>query len=212
MTWGMFFYHAAIVHVIGVVAVILATLLFQEYFLNILDIDRLLVAGPGEFIKETPGTGLLVFGMYGIWIVVGSTMSGVIDLPSKLTDGIGKSMNKVKLAPAPMGDAPVWYSALNLDRKTGGKELNIQVSVRMKNEDTYVGNLESYPILPDSESSKDIRLGNSVLYLGGDNSSPIILDFSNYDGGGVLLNTVNISSIEYILHNNYELSDADKTA
>ena len=210
MTWGMLFYHAAIVHVIGVAVVILAVLVFQGYFLDTLDIGRLLTKGPIEFTKETPGTALAMFSSYGLWMVVGSAMSGVIDLPSRLTDGIGKAMYKAKLAPRPMGDEPVWYSALNLDRKAGEKELNIQVSVRLKNGDVYVGDLESYPILPDSEASKDIRLGNSVLFPGGDISSPIALDFSRYDGGGVLLNTLNISSIEYILHDNYQSQHYDE--
>ena len=80
----------------------------------------------------------------------------------------------------------------------------------MKNGDVYRGNLESYPILPDSEASKDIRLGDSVLYPGGDISSPIRLNFSIYDGGGVLLNTLNISSIEYILHDNYQSQGNDE--
>ena len=204
MTWGMLFYHATIVHAVGVALVALAALVFREYFLNTLFIGRLLAEGPVEFTKAMPAAALTLFGPYILWMVVGSVMSGVIDLPARLTNGIGIGMNKLKLAPAPMGVEPVWYSALNLDRKIGGKELNILVSVRMKNGDVYEGDLESYPILPDSEASKDIRLGNSVLYPGGDVTSPIKLDFSIYDGGGVLLNTLNISSIEYILHDDYQ--------
>ena len=212
MTWGMLFYHAAIVHAIGIAVTALVTLSLQEYFLNTLDIDRLLPKSPAEFTREMPITALVLFASYGIWMIVGSALSGIIDLPSRLTDGIGKVMNKIKLAPAPMGDEPVWYNALNLDRKIGEKELNILVSVRMKNGNVYVGDLESYPILPDSEASKDIRLGKSVLYLDGDISSPIELEFSNYGGGGVLLNTLNVSSIEYILHDNYQSQGNDETA
>ena len=81
----------------------------------------------------------------------------------------------------------------------------------MKNGDIYAGNLESYPILPDSEESKDIRLGDSVRYPAGDFSSPVELDFSNYRGGGVLLNTVNISSIEYMFHQDYKWDGSSAT-
>ena len=203
MTWGLLFYHAAIVHAIGSAVVIATVLIWQDYFLGALGIERLLTEGPSEFVKKSPGTALAVFGLYGIWAVIGSTLSGVIDLPHKLTTVLGKAMSKLKLASEPLDGEPVWYNALNLDRKIGAKELNILVSVRMKNGDVYVGDLESYPILPDSEASKDIRLGKSELYPGGDVSSPIKLDFSDYGGGGVLLNTLNISSIEYILHENY---------
>ena len=67
----------------------------------------------------------------------------------------------------------------------------------MKNEDIYVGNLHFYPILSDSENSKDFRLGKSVYYKNGDLSAPEVLDFEDNDGG-VLLNTNNVNSIEYL--------------
>jgi hypothetical protein len=74
----------------------------------------------------------------------------------------------------------------------------------MKNGDVYVGSLHSYPILPDTARSKDFRLGDSVLYPGGDTSSPVEMYFSSLGGGGVLLNTANVSSIEYLYHDEYE--------
>ena len=80
---------------------------------------------------------------------------------------------------------------------------------RLKNGDIYVGNLNSYPILPDSADSKDFRLGDSVFYPAGDINSAEDLKFSEYDGGGVLLNTSNVSSIEYMYHDNYKTSDQE---
>ena len=121
MTWGMLFYHAAIVHAIGVALITLVTSVFRDYFLNALHIDRLLTKGIVEFTKESPDTALAVFGIYGAWMVIGSALSGVTDLPSWLTYIVGKTMNKLKLAPEPMGDEPVWYNALNLDRKKAKK-------------------------------------------------------------------------------------------
>ena len=76
----------------------------------------------------------------------------------------------------------------------------------MKNGDIYVGNLASYPILPDSTVAKDLRLGDSVLYPGGNTNAAEALGFSNSGGGGVLLNTSNVSSIEYVYHDNYVTS------
>lgn len=211
MAWGLLFYHAAIVHVIGLAVSVSIVLLFQTYFLDTLHVDRILTDGPSEFTKKSLGTALVIFGAYTVWMIIGSTLSGVIDLPSRLTIGVGKAANKMRLAPEPTNDEIVWYSALNLDRMRGETELNIQVSVRMKNGDVYRGALHSYPILPDSEASKDIRLGNSVLYPNGNTDSPINLDFSRYEGGGVLLNTLNISSIEYVLHDNYGSQESDDT-
>lgn len=77
----------------------------------------------------------------------------------------------------------------------------------MKNGDIYVGNLNSYPILPDSEDAKDLRLGDSIYYPLGDADAAEELNFSESGGGGVLLNTSNVSSIEYMYHDNYNTSD-----
>lgn len=211
MAWGLLFYHAAIVHLIGVAVATVITLAWQGYFLNTLELDHILIDGPAEFAKKSPGVSLVVFGLYGLWMLIGSAFSGVTDLPSKLTISVGKVASKIKFAPEPVEDEPIWYRALNLDRR-GDRELNVQVSVRMKNGDIYEGSLHSYPILPDSEQSKDIRLGDSLLYPAGDTSSPIELNFNEYEGGGVLLNTANVSSIEYILHDDYDDAHESETA
>ena len=210
MAWGLLFYHAAIVHIIGIGVFTAIALVWQGYFLDTLELDHLLTNGPAEFTKKSPGVSLIVFGLYSIWMLIGSTLSGVIDLPSKLTIGVGKAASNVKIAPEPVEAEPVWWRALILDR---GREieLNVQVFVRMKNGDVYEGSLHSYPILSDYEQSKDIRLGNSLFYPAGDTSSPIELDFDDYEGGGVLLNTTNISSIQYILHKGYDSTDTVET-
>ena len=209
MAWGLLFYHAAIVHAIGVGVSIAIVLVWQDYFLNALQINEILANGPAEFTRISPGVSLVVYALYGLWMLVGSTLSGVIDLPSKLTISVGKVASKIKLAPEPVEPEPVWWRALILDRRPAS-ELNVQVYVRMKNGDIYEGSLHSYPFLPDSEQSKDVRLGNSLYYPAGDTSSPIELDFDEYEGGGVLLNTANVSSIEYILHDDYgEVSESE---
>lgn len=210
MTWGIMFYHALVVHIIGGVSVALVALIWQGYFLDTLGLDRILAEGPASFTKNSPRVAFAVFGLYGLWMVIGSAISGIVDLPSKVTEVVGKAMNKLKLAPEPLREEPVWYRALSIDRRGEdghGQELKVQVSIRMKNGDVYEGSLHSYQIYPASDQSKDIRLGNSVLYPGGDTSAPVELDFGRYGGGGVLLNTTNISSIEYILHDDYELRD-----
>ncbi len=59
-------------------------------------------------------------------------------------------------------------------------------------------------LLLDSEKSKDFRLGDSYYLPGGDINEQVELNFSQHEsGGGVLLNTVNVSSIEYIVHEDY---------
>ena len=118
---------------------------------------------------------------------------------------LGWLAHAARLAPDRLHEEPVWYSALTIDRRASGKS-NVQLRVRMKNDDIYVGNLSSYPILPDSVDAKDLRLGNSVYYPAGEIDAAEELSFSESGGGGVLLNTTNVSSIEYIYHDNYTTS------
>ena len=203
MLWGMMFYHAAIVHIVGVGTVAAAALIWRGYFVDTLGLERVLTDGASEFARDSPGTAFAVFGAYFLWMVVGSALSGVVNVPSRLTFAIGKVAQKARLVDSePVEDEPVWHGALNIDRIRSGKS-SVHVLVYMKNGGVYVGNLVSYPTSPDSVESKDIRLGRSQWYPDGDLSSePTELDFAN-DEGGVLLNTVNIKSIHYLLVDDY---------
>ena len=211
MTWGMLFYHAAVVHAIGIAVVALITFAWQGYFLGALALDRILIDGAYGFAKESPGTAFAVFGLYFLWILIGSVVSGVIDLPAKLAYLVSRVDQKAKLAPEPVREEPVWHEAFTSDRREKGKSY-VQVAIRMKNGDEYFGGLEAYPILPDSVESKDIRLGNAVLYPNGDETSPVDPNFSDFGGGGVLLNTANISSIHYMFHDDYNRQPSPSNA
>ena len=202
MLWGMLFYHAAVIHAIGIAVSALLIFALPSYFLDTLRIHAILTDGAYAFASESPGTAIAMFGGYFLWMVIASVVSGVVDLPAKLTYGVGWLLRKANLANEPFRDEPVWYRALHQDEDD---KKNIQVTIRMKNGDIYKGSLLSYPWgLPDSAESKDIRLGKSVLYPNGDESSPIELDFTEF-GGGVLLNTANISSIQYLFHDDYNI-------
>ena len=202
MQLGMMLYHAAIVHIAGIGSVALATLVFPQYFLDTLKLDRVLTHGALDFAKDSPTTAFWSFGLYFVWMIAGSTISGVMDLPVKATSLTGRVARKIRLANAPVQDEPVWYGALNLARRRLGKS-NIQVFVQMKNGDVYVGDLASYTILPDLEESKDMRLGTCVWYPAAERSSPVEMNFAD-DEGGVLLNTANVSSIHYQLVDDYD--------
>lgn len=206
MVWGMMFYHAAVVHIIGVGAVASATLVWRGYFLDALDLDRVLTDGAAKFAQDSPGTAFAAFGAYFLWIVIGSTISGVADLPFRLTSSIGWIANRLSLAPAPEREESIWYRALELDRRKSGKS-SVQVSIRMKNGDLYVGELMSYPVVSDAAESKDIWIGSYTLYPNDAPFSPIEMRFANGEGG-VLLNTANVSSMHYRFFNDYD--DADE--
>ncbi len=203
MLWGMLFYHAAVVHAIGIAVSALLIFALPGCFLETLRIQSILTDGAYAFASEYPGAALALFGGYSLWMVVASVISGIVDLPAKFTYGLGWLLRKSNLTSEPVNEAPVWYRALHLARKEAEdraqKEIQVFVSIRMKNGDVYEGALISYPLnLPDSQEAKDIKLGKAILYPNGDHSSPVELDFSDEFGGGVLLNTANISSIQYI--------------
>ena len=203
MLWGMLFYHAAVVHAIGIAVSALLIFALPGYFLSTLRIQAILTDGAYAFASESPGAALVLFGGYFLWMVIASVVSGVVNLPAKLTYGVGWLLRKANLANEPFRDEPIWYGALYRERKEEEelkkKDIHVFVSIRMKNGDVYEGALISYPLnLPDSQEAKDIKLGKAILYPNGDHSSSVELDFSDEFGGGVLLNTANISSIQYI--------------
>ena len=203
MLWGMLFYHAAIIHFIGIALFALLIFALPGYSLETLCIYAIPIVDACDFTSKSHGSALALFGGYFLWMVIASVVSGVVNLPAKLTYGVGWLLRKFNLTNEPVHENSVWYRALHQVRKEAEdryqKEIHVYVSIRMKNGDVYVGALVYYPLnLPDSEEAKDIKLGNSVLYPNGDESSPIYLDFSDEFSGGVLLNTANISSIQYL--------------
>ena len=203
MEWGMVFFHATVVNAIG--AIVVAIIFAFSPGLKTLGLDQILTEGPIAFTKASPTVGFVVFGLYFLWLVFGSTISGTTNLPSGVIRGVGWLAHAARLAPDRLQEEPVWYSALTIDRRAANKS-NVQLRVRMKNSDIYVGNLDSYPILSDSADAKDLRLGDSVFYPAGDIDAADELRFDESGGGGVLLNTSNVSSIEYMYHDNYKTS------
>ena len=204
MEWGMVLYHAMVVHALAVTCMAITILLWPGLWTT--GFERIIADGPISFTRAQPATGIRLLAPYFLGLVVISILTGVIHLPSRTIAFVAWLPELAKWAPERLREDPVWYSALTLDRKATQKP-DLQLRVRMKNGDTYVGNLHSYPILPDSEDAKDLRLGDSIFYPAGDVDAAEELNFSEYGGGGVLLNTSNVSSIEYMYHDNYKASD-----
>ena len=209
MLWGMLFYHAIVVHAIGIAISALLIFALPGYFFDTLRIQDILTDGAYAFAIQSPRAALALFGSYFLWMVIAAVVSGVANLPAKLTYGVSLLIRKVNLTNEPLHEKSVWYRTLYQERKEAEdraqKEIHVLVAIRMKNGDVYEGALISYPLnLPDSEESKDIRIGDSVLYPNGDESSPIELNSTEF-GSGVLLNTANISSIQYLFHDDYNI-------
>ena len=194
MQWGILIYHATVIHVISIGLIIILSFVWPYMIFNTLALDRVLINGVGEYAKDSPETGFRVFGCYIVILLIGSALSGTIDLPSKITDGISWFARRIRLADSPVSDIPVWYRVWRLDREKSNKS-NVHLRVRIKNEDVYVGRLYQYQLASDLDKPKEIVLGDSILYPKNDMSNEVRLNFSQHGGGGVLLNYDNISSI-----------------
>ena len=203
MEWGMVFYHATVVH--GLVGTTIVIVILGWPGLWSLGLEQIIADGPISFTRAHPENGFKLLAPYFLGLVFISILSGVIHLPSRVIAVVAWIPEAARLAPDRLHEDPVWYSALTLDRRSARKS-DVQLRVRMKSGDIYVGNLNSYPILPDSADAKDLRLGDSVFYPAGDIDAAEELGFSESGGGGVLLSTTNVSSIEYIYHDNYTTS------
>lgn len=208
MQWGLLIYHAVVVHIVSIlISVLLAgilTLISSDFFFTTLAIDRLFIDGVQEYVESDPGLGFMVLGGYALLLVIVSGFSGVIDLPSKITEGISWSARKCNVAGDPVSRVPLWYRAWRLDRLDANKK-DVQLVVRMKNSDVYIGKLYEYQAETGYQDSRDIMLvGDIILWPGGDASNEIDLSFDEGGGGGVMLNSANISSIEYLYHGENE--------
>ena len=204
MQWGVLIYHAVVVHIVSILLAGILTLILSDFFFTTLAVDRLFVDGVREYVESDPSLGFTVLGGYALLLVIVSGFSGVIDLPSKITERISWSARKCKIADDPVSQVPLWYRAWRLDRLDANKS-KVQLVVRMKNADVYIGNLYEYQAESEPGNSRDIILsGDIILWPGGDASNIVKLPFEDHGGGGVMLNSTNISSIEYLYHGENE--------
>ena len=210
MQWGMLVYHAAVVHMFITALIVLSVIIWPGFFLDTLDVDFAVTDGISAYLKKLPTIGSTTMFVYVLVLVVASLISGIADVPLKLVSGVGTLARIVKLSDNPVSDVPLWYRAWEIDRELFRQDLEavsstrdtvevgIQMLVRMKNGDVYVGKLHEYQLKSDEGNSKDIMLGGEIiLWPSGDSSEEIVLSFDQ-GSGGTLINSENISSIEYL--------------
>ena len=202
MQWGTLVYHASVSHVIisGLFALIVFGL---SYCVSIpLPFDNILSNGKIDFEAEFSMWLFLTTGCYAIVMIFGSTLLGVTNIPSRITNRIAKSSSYFSPDRKMLPDEPLFYQAWELSRRELGDNTTVQVRAQMKNGDLYVGQLYRYEFVIDIDGSRDIMLVDPiVLFPKGDADKMMEFDFSDSSdetiGGGVLLNTENISSIVY---------------
>ena len=196
--------YSVYVHVGGVALVLAATWLLHTLFGFDSHLSELPGKGPQEFFISYFVEGVLLFTLYPVYVIVGAILMGAYDLPkwvasiivrvaSALTRGIGSipGLNWIRSPQPAYPEEPIWHHAFSVENS----EARPLLLVRMKRGDVYYGELASYPVLPDSQKEKDFLIKGARYYPKGDREQEYRLD-EHPGGGSVLLNTVDVDSIE----------------
>ena len=198
--------YSVYVHVLGIGLVFALAALLHTVFHVETHLTELPSSRPHEFLNEYFVEGTLLFTLYPLYVVVAAVLMGAYELPHlfaavivRIGGLVAGALNRVPwlgwMKP-PMPDFPVepiWYKTFNV-ATDGFRQSLPEVVVVMKRGDMYYGRLESYPILPDSERSKDFLITNAVYAPAGQGRS---YKLSNQrDGGSVLLNSSDVDSIQ----------------
>ena len=205
MQWGSLVYHAVIVHVLFTVPYSLIAFGISFVVPVAIPFDNELSNGEINFDSYFSLWTIVWTTISTIVMIVGSTVTGVADIPSWISRTIGI---RIRTADNEMLiNEPLFYRAWRTDRKKEGETTGVLVRVKMNNGDVYFGRLYQYEFISEIGESRDLILRDTVLHPGGDESQVIEYSFEDGLGGGALLNTKNISSIVY----EYEQSSPSKT-
>ena len=193
----MLMFHATVAHIIGVALMTFALSIWQsvdtgEITFQLFGLDRI-----SDAMIGVPWVQLL---SYVVVLVIVSVLSGILDFPSWVTYAVAWVARRGKGDRKPLYDRSIWYEALSVGARSADKA-HVQVRVRMANGDVYVGDLQDYPVLPDSENAKDFVISGRVRYYDAAEGEAIDINFG--ESGGVLLNTGNVISVEYKYHDGY---------
>ena len=204
--------YSAYVHLIGVAlsAAIAATL--ERGFGIATHAGNLVRVEPSEFLKSHPWEAGLWLILYSIYVIISATLLGTWDFPKLVREsifrfsiGVAKSVFQrlpcfrgIALPIEPYPQNPVWQYAFDIRVNNYGNVIPL-VIVTMKSGDVYFGRLVTYPIVPDTENEKDFLIDNTRFYKQGNPDDE--RNLSKLDGvGAVLLNTVNVESIQIYYH------------
>lgn len=199
--------YSVYIHLLGALLVFGVAALLGSAFGLETHLSELPAKGLNEFLNDYFVEGSLLFTLYPLYVVVAAVVMGAYELPSRMatgiTKGVGSLMQRISYVPG-LGrikppspnfpQEPIWYHAFHV--ATGGfVEARLSVLVRMKTGDIYYGEIEAYPILPDSQREKDFLIRHAVYTPVG--SPGKLFRLEDQPGGGtVLLNSADVDSIQ----------------
>ena len=199
--------YSVYIHVLGAILVFGVVVLIDLVFSVETHLRELLTKRPHEFLSDHFVEGSILFIPYLLYVIVAAVVMGAWDIPSRMATRIVKGGGLLArwvvrvpglhwiTPPGPnFPQESVWYHAFHVATK-GFVEARALVLVRMKTGDTYYGEIEAYPILPDSQREKDFLIRHAVYRSAGTPGKEIRLE-KQPGGGTVLLNAADVDSIQ----------------
>lgn len=199
--------HSLYVHLIGTALVGLVHLVLILSTEQTTYAPFLLKNGRNAMLNQHFAEAILWFTLYPLYVIGASTIVGSYDIPKKFSSGIiwfvrgpsgwlrAKSnwLAWLPMPGTPYSQEPVWYYAFNTMSESYTARIP-HVLVSLKNGDVYFGEVVTYPIALDTDSSKDFLIKYARYYPNGDADNEQLI--YEVDGvGAVLLNTANVLSI-----------------
>ncbi len=196
--------HSLYVHLLGFI--LAYTLHFVVIALgSTTHLPELLKHGPQRFLDDYFAEALRWYVGYAIYVIAASMIIGAYNVPARVSTGmvevlrVFKQRRLLKWIPIP-GDTyrqePIWYHTFRA--MSDESDDSPILFVKMKSSgDIYVGEIASYPIVPDIQAEKDFLIRKTRYYRHGNFDDE--LDLNSIDGiGAVLLNSRDVESIRVV--------------
>ena len=199
--------YSVYVHLIGALWVIAIHLLLKATLGIDTHIKVLFQEGPNDFLTKHFTEAITAFILYPIYVILSSAIFGAYQVPQIVSLGIVRvpiwlvRYRLFRWIPRPSEAYPqesVWHYAFNDLPENYANKIPYAM-VTLKSGDSYFGELNAYPIVPDTENEKDFLIIHANYYKDGDLTQGRRLD--SLDGiGAVLLNTADVDSIKIYYH------------
>ena len=199
--------YSVYIHLLGAILVFVVAALLDSLFGLESHLSELPAKGLHKFLSDYFVEGSLLFILYPLYVIVFAVVMGAYEIPSHVATGITKVSGLLArwvarvpglhwvMPPRPnFPQEPIWYHALHV--ATGGfVESRPSVLVRMKTGDIYYGEVEAYPILPDSQREKDFLIRRAIYAPVSKPGKRFRLE-DQPGGGTVLLNSADVDSMQ----------------
>lgn len=204
--------HSLYVHLLGIVFAFALHLAFVALG-STTHLPELLRYGPQRLLEDYFAEAIVWYVGYAIYIIAASTVIGAYNVPARVSIGIpnlirnSKQHRLMKCLPVPgiiYPQEPIWYHTFrtmaenHADTESDDSDDFPILFVKMKDSgDVYVGEIASYPIVPNIQYEKDFLITKTRYYRHGNFDDE--LDLNSIDGvGAVLLNSRDVESIRVV--------------